>query len=914
MRPLVRFRSWLRAASSRSRLEREMDEELAFHLESRTQDLIRGGVAPEEAARRARIELGGVTTQKENMRASLGLRLWDDLRADLRYALRMLAKSPGFTAIAIGSLALGIGANTTIFTVTKSLLLDKLAVPHPDSLQLLSWSAGEGSVVHDMWGDFDNVNGREVTTSFSYPVYEFLRKHNHSLEDIFAFKPFRRVTATVDNRAEAVQMEMVSGNYYRALGVKPILGRAISDADDGSVGSGPVIDISYGYWTKRFGRSADVIGKRIALNSIPITIIGVNPPRFTGAFSTQGSADVFLPFSMQPIVAPKWKASLLTDTKLWWVLVMGRVKPGVSEQAAQATLNTSLNDAVRATMTVGKGDEVPVLALRDGSRGQDDAATVFAKPAYVLMALAGFVLLLACANLANLLLARANSRQREMIVRLALGAGRGRVLRQVFTESLMLSLAGGAAGLVIGYMGRNAIPRLLTNRWDSMAYDVRFDWKVFAFAMAISVFTGLLFGLGPAWQAMRTQVNSGLKDSAQTATQRRRNYAGKSIVVVQVALSMLLVVGAGLFVRTLANLDKSHLGFRPENILLFDLQPPKTRYAPAQSNELYHRIAERLAATPGVDSVSLSALPLVAGSMSNSYFLPEGTPAGDKTKHLSADNNEVGEHFFKTMGIPLMAGRSFKETDTATSATVAVVNQALAKKFFPNTNPIGRRFKASSDSPGFIQIIGICGDAKYDSLRRDPAPTFYTLYRQDKDSPEGMTYEVHTRTQAAAIVPALRDVVAGVDKDLPLIDVRTQVEQIHETTQQERIFASLTSGFGLLALVLACIGIYGLMAYTVARRTNEIGIRLALGAQTRQVMRMVLSEALWLAVFGVVAGTGIALLLSRSLQSMLFGLKADDPVTYGVAGVLLIGVAVLARFVPARAAARGNPLEALRRE
>lgn len=909
----TRFKSWLRATTHRTRLEREMNDELAFHLESRTQDLIRRGVPPEEAARQARIELGGTTAQKENMRAALGLRLWDDLRADLRYAARMLAKAPSFTAIAIVSLALGIGANTLIFTVTKSLLLDKLAVPHPDSLRLLAWSAGEGSVVHSVWGDNDNVNGRDVTTSFSYPVYEFLRKHNHSLEDIFAFKPFGRVTATVDNKAEAVQMEMVSGNYYRVLGVKPMLGRAISDADDGTVGSGPVVDISYGYWTRRFGRSPNVIGKKISLNSIPITIVGVNPPRFTGAFSTQGSAEVFLPFSMQPIVAPKWKASLLTDTKLWWVLVMGRIKPGVSEQAAQAALNTSLNDAVRSTITVGKGDEVPVLALRDGSRGQNEAAMIFAKPAYVLMALAGFVLLLACANLANLLLARASSRQREMGVRLALGAGRGRVLRQVLTESLMLSLGGGAAGLLIGYLGRNAIPRLLTSG-DSTAFDVRFDWKIFVFATAISILTGLLFGLGPAWQATRTQVNSGLKDSAQTVTHRRRNYAGRSIVVVQVALSMLLLVGAGLFVRTLVNLDNSHLGFRPENILLFDLQPQKTRYTPAATNDLYHQIAERLAAVPGVDSVSLSAQPLLAGSMSNGYFLPEGAPAGDKKKPSVADNNEVGEHFFKTMGIPLIAGRSFKETDTATSTTVALVNHALAEKFFPNANPIGKRFKASSDSPGFIQIIGICGDAKYDNPRNGPDPTFYTLYRQDKDSQESMTYEVHTRTQASAIVPALRDVVAGADKDLPLIDVRTQVEQIHETTQQERIFASLTSGFGLLALVLACIGIYGIMAYTVARRTNEIGIRLALGAQVRQVMGMVLREALWLTGIGVVAGTAVALLASRSLRSMLFGLKPDDPMTYGIAALLLALVALLASFVPARAAARVNPIEALRHD
>ncbi len=909
-----RLRTWWRAVRRREQLNAEIESELSFHIESYAEDLMRGGLSHEEAMRRARAELGGIAAQKENCRAAWGTRLWDELWADVRYGLRMLAKSPAFTAIAIVSLALGIGANTVVFTVTKSLLLDKLAVPHPDELRLLANSAGDKSVVQNMWGDFDNVNGREVTTSFSYPVYQFLRGHNHSLEDIFAFKPFGRVTATVDNKAEVLQMEMVSGNYYKGLEVKPILGRAIDDEDDGAVGSGPVVDIGYGYWTRRFGRSPDVIGKKIALNSIPITIIGVNLPQFTGAFSTQGSPDVFLPFSMQPIVVPKFKASLLTDKQLWWVLMMGRLKPGVPEQTAQAALNVSLNAAVRATMTVGKGDEVPSLYFRDGNRGQNQAADQFAKPAYVLMALAGFVLLLACANLANLLLARANSRQREMSVRLALGAGHARVLRQVFTESLMLSVAGGAAGLVIGYFGRNAIPRMLTSAWEPTELAIHFDWKIFAFATGVSILTGLLFGLAPAWQAMRTEVNSGLKDSAQTATQRRRNYAGRTIVVAQVALSMLLLVGAGLFVRTLTNLDNSHLGFQPKNILLFDLQPPRTRYAPAQGNALYHRVAEKLRTVPGVDSVSLSASPLVAGSMSNSYFLPEEMPEADKSKRPVADDNAVGEHFFKTMGIPLIAGRGFEETDTATSQLVAVVNESLAKKFFPGRDPIGMKFKASPDSPVWVEIVGICGDAKYDSLRRGPDPTFYTLYQQDPNGFESMTYEVHTRMEASAMVPLLRDVVAGEDKDLPLVDVRTQMEQIADTTQTERIFASLTSGFGLLALVLACIGIYGIMAYTVSRRTNEIGIRMALGAQPERVLRMVLREAGWLALGGVIVGLAAALGMGKLVASMLYGLKPYDPGILAGAGVLLLMIALAASWIPARRAASVDPMRALRHE
>jgi predicted permease len=655
------------------------------------------------------------------------------------------------------------------------------------------------------------------------------------------------------------------------------------------------------------------VGKTIQLNLTPITIIGVNPRGFTGASSTQEAPDMILPFSMASIATPVWsKKPLLTDPNLWWVPVMGRVKPGVSDEQARAALDVVLNAAVRSTATVGKDEAVPSLILQDGSRGENFASVLFTKPAYVLMALAGFVLLLACANLANLLLARASSRQREMSVRLAMGAGRSRILRQMLTESLLLSCAGGIAGLGLGYCGRNLIPHLLSSSWHAFTSDIEFDWKIFGFTAAISIVTGLLFGLAPAWHASRTQVSSGLKDNAQSVTQRSRNVTGKTIVVVQVALSMLLLVGAGLFVRTLMNLNGSHLGFRPDGILLFSLQPPRTRYSEPKDLAFYHRVEERLRSVPGVSAVTLSDMTLIANSNSDSDFTPDGLPKKPTEEEQSANVMSVGQDFFSTMGIPILAGRAFNNRDTETSLLVAIVNQTLVKEFFPsNINPVGRTFKQGD---AHITIVGIAGDAKYSNLHADPPATFYLPYRQQLSGRQSMTYEISTRMKPAAIVPALRNAVASVDKDVPLLDVRTQQEQIDDTTKQQRIFASLTSGFGVLALILACIGIYGIMAYSISRRTNEIGIRMALGAQPGRVLRMVLGEAWWLAVIGVVAGLGVSLAMGRLIVSMLYGLKPWDPVTLGIAALLLVGVAIAASWVPAQRAAGVEPMEALRHE
>jgi predicted permease len=910
-------RSWLRAVFHRARLEDEMDDELASHLEILTHDLIRSGLSPAEAARRARIALGPALKHKEEMRASLGLRWWDQLWADLRYALRILRKSPGFTAVAVISLALGIGANTAIFTAAQHMLLDRLHVSRPEQLRMFYWSEPRNGVVSEMWGFWDDLpGGGEVSTSFSYPVYEELRRQNHTLADVMAFKPYGNMTVTIDGEARATEAEMVSGNYYSVLGVRPQLGRGIQPSDDGEVGSAPVVTISDRMWTNRFARSPSVIGKVILVNAAPMTIVGVNPPGFTGAYSAQGRPEIFLPFSMQPIVAPQnfdpaLSPSLLTNKTLWWVLVMGRVKPGIPPATAEASLNVTLSEAVRATMPVGKDGQIPRLLLRDGSRGQNPDVEGFQKPIYLLLSLAGLVLLLACANLANLLLARAGARKRETSTRLALGAGRGRIVRQMMTESLLLSLTGGAGGLLLAWAVRNAIPRLLANAWAPPAFSAKFSWPIFAFAVAVSTLTGIIFGLAPAWQAARVQVSASLKDGGQTVTERRHGLAGKTIVIVQVALSMLLVVGAGLFAQTLMHAERTPLGFRTHHLLLFDVELPETLYPKAASTVLLQRLEERLSAVPGVTSLTLTRIPLMSGNASSYTFVPEGQQRNAERNPLM---NDVGAHFFSTFGIPILAGRGFSASDTRTSQKVAVVNESLAKEYYPGLYPIGKTFQAGLHHPVTVHIVGICGDARYYRVRKAVQPTFYMPYWQEDNGIRQATFAIFTPLAGQALLPSLRDAVRQVDSNLPILNVRTQDEQIAANLQGERVITGLTSAFGVLALVLAAIGIYGIMAYSVAQRTSEIGVRLALGAGPEQVLTMILREASRISVVGIVIGLGASVMLAQFLRSLLYGVKAYDPLTLSGAALIFLMVALGASWIPARRAASIQPMRALRHE
>ena len=920
----ARVRSWFRSATQRGRLEEEMEAELAVHLESLTADLVRAGFSPTEAARRARIALGSTVVHKDGMRNSLGLNFIDNLNADLRYGARRLSRSAGFTAVAAISLALAIGANTTIFSLAKQLLYERLAVPHAADLRLLAWNGTKGHVaVHHIWGDWSPYgDGRVTSASFSYPAYLQLRANNHVMQDLFAFK-VTGMNATIGGNAQQVQTELVSGNYYGALDVRPVLGRAIAPTDDAAPGQGAVAVISQGLWERAFGRSPSAVGQVIKLNEVPVTVIGVNPRGFTGAKGTQRSPDIFVPMAMQPLVSPHVGiSSLLTDTNEWWVNVMGRVKAGVPDVTAEATLDGQLNAVVRATMPVRQNEDIPRIDLRDGSRGLFVQQQTFAKPMAVLLTMVGFVLLLACANIANLMLARGTQRQREMSVRLALGAGRARIARQMLVESLMLAALGGAGGLIFGYFGSTLVPKLTENAWERSAFHIHFDWMVFGFTAGVTILTGILFGLAPAWAAARTQVSSDLKESSLSVTRRRKGWGGKWLVGFQIALSTLLVVGAGLFLRTLASLNAIHVGFRTDHLLLAEINPPQKQYPAGKDIQLHMRLVEAIAATPGVEAVSPSWVAYIADDVNRETFIPEGT-VSEKDKDNAENFNVVGNSFFPMMQIPILAGRSFGPQDTATSAKVGIINASLAKELFPNQDPIGKRFTNDGhDSDGhgvkpakeWVTIVGVCADTRYSNLRDEPPPQFFLPFAQQTEVGGSLNYLIRTRLSPETIVPALRSAVRQIDPDLPLMNVRTQDQQIEEALQTERIFVTLTSGFGLLALALASVGIYGVMAYSVANRTNEIGIRLALGAAPRQVLGMILREASWLSFAGIAVGLAAALVLARLVKSMLYGLGPADPVSLLAGSALLIVVGLAASWIPARRAASVEPMEALRHE
>ncbi len=907
----ARFRSWLRASLGRARMESDMDRELRFHMERRAEDLVRGGMSEEAARRQARAEFGGVEARKDECREALGLRLVDDARADFRYMFRMLRQSPAFSAVAIASLALGIGANTAIFTLMEAALWKTVPVKNPEELRLLSWVSGPISVMGNTWGQWTHTPNSSGSTSFSYAVFRGLQRHSESVRNLFAFKPAGRIIAVIDGHAELVTSEMVSGNFYEAAGVSTIAGRPITASDD-VPGAGAAVVISESFWSRRFGRNASVIGKQISLSQVPVTIIGVNSPEFHGMGPGQ-NPDVYFPISAQPAILSnqysRTNGSLLDDPDSWWLLIMARLRPEVSESQAQAALDVVLQQAVRESLPDRRKRDRPRLQLLTGARGLDELRERFHKPLLVLLALAGLVLLIACANLANLLLARATARQREISVRLAMGAGRWRIVRQMVSEGLVLAFLGGTVGLLLGYWLRNGIPSLLATSWSASPFQAQFDLQVLVLSIGIAFLTGILFSLAPAWQSTRVPVNSALKDGGRTTMSLPKLLAGRSLVVLQISLSLLLLVGAGLFVRTLQNLKSANLGFRPERILLFTIDPPRVRYAAAARIRLFSRLEEQVAAIPGIQSATLSQDALVANNRSTTRFRPIGRTGrpGDQDKGWI---NFVGNRFFETMGIPILAGRSLDARDRANSLPVAVVNQQFVRSFFPDGEAVG---KSVVNNKTTYQIVGICGDALFDQVRSPAPPTFYKPFSQASDVRD-MTFEIKTAASEASIVKSVREVVRSIDKDLPIFDIRTQTEQIDATLSRERIFAALTSGFGLLALVLAAVGIYGIMAYGVARRTSEIGVRMALGAQRRQVLTMILRESALLAAAGVAIGIGAAVGITRYIASMLYGLRPSDPLSFAGAVVLLLAIAMLAGWWPARKASRLDPMAALRHE
>jgi predicted permease len=908
---LHRLRSLMNALFRRNRFESAMSEEIRFHIDAYADDLVRAGWSREEALRKARLDFGGVERIKEESRDARGIPVFHDLRADVRYAMRQLRQAPVFTAVAVLSLALGIGANTAIFSLMQSVLWSTLPVDATERLRLIAWVSGPQQVMDSTWGNMSPTpTGGRTSTSFSYPVLQQLQLRDSSFEQLFAFKPIGRITAVIDGQAELVTGQLVSGNAYKALGVVPIAGRPIIPADDDRPGSDIAVVISDAFWARRFAHAPAVLGRTMTLNQIPVTIVGVNPPAFTGLMSGQ-KPDVFLPLSAQPVVLP-WRygksSSLLNDPEYWWVLMMGRLKPGVDEREATASLDVLLRQAVQATLPHKSSRDQPRIELLAGAQGLNDVRKAFSTQLFVLSAFVALVLLIACANLANLLLGRALVRQREIGLRLALGAGRGRVARQLFTEGIVLALLGGAMGILLGYWARDSIPYLLSTSWRASPLQADFDPRVLAMCLVVTLLTGVLFSLAPVWQSTRVELTQSLKDGARTTMTRSKRVMRRSLVVFQVALSVLLLTAAGLFVRTLWNLRSADLGFQPDQILLFTIDPPRSAYSGEARKVLFQRLEQEIGRLPGVVSASLSSEPLVANSSSTTRVAASGRKPSQGDS-IQVWVNDVGERFFGTMGIPILYGRAFGPHDRATSLPVAVVNQQFVRTFFPGENPLGQTFANASQT---WHIVGICADARYDEVSTPVPPTFYRPFAQAEDL-GAMTFEVRAIGEAA-LVKSVREVVRAIDKDIPVFDVRTQEEQIADTFSYERLFAVLTSAFGLLALVLACIGIYGVMDSAVASRIPEIGIRMALGADNRRVLTMILRESAGVAGFGVVIGVLGAAALGRSIEGLLYGIRPFDPLTVGGAVLLMLVVALFAGWWPARFAATLDPMQALRQE
>jgi predicted permease len=699
--------------------------------------------------------------------------------------------------------------------------------------------------------------------------------------------------------------------------VSPVIGRPIGPENDVRTAESAVAVISYDYWTRRFSRNPSVIGKRITLNQVPVTVIGVNPEYFTG-IDPGANFEIWAPLSLQPAALNR-DGSLLDAAKVWWLPVMGRLKPGISDAQAQGALDGIFQQQIDAYFPGMRGVEQPRLIVESGVRGMDYLAYQYRNSLLVLLSLAGLVLLIACANVATLLLAKSAVRQREISLRLALGAGRWRIVRQLLTEGLLLACLAGVTGVIFGYWIRDSIPALLATSWRPSPFEAAFDPKVLLIAIGITFLTGILFSLAPAWQAGHVEVNEALKDGSRGTPSLSKLRVGRLLVVLQVALSLVLLVGTGLCVKTFTNLKTAPIGFIPDHVLLFVLDPPRLGYSADRAAALFAGLRERIAAIPGVQAATFSSSPLLSGGGAAGTRLTRSGETPDSTQSFSARYNDVGSHFFETMGIPILYGRAVDERDGKATPSPVVVNLEFARQVFHEDNPVGGTF---TELGGKIhEIVGVCADARYNNLRDAVKPTFYRYLVQLPRN--GVTFEVKIPSDQAGVLKRIRQTIQSIDSGLAITEVRTQTAQIEDTLSQEKVLASLATVFGALALILACIGIYGVMAYTVARRDNEIGIRVALGANPGRVAWMVLRETLSLAAAGLAIGIpavlGLSPLLNHSLaapyaQNFLYGLKPNDPYTIAAAGMALAVAAALAGYLPARRAAHVDPIAALRHD
>jgi predicted permease len=903
MRSLLSF---LRTLFRRAHVERDMADELAFHLEARAADLAaRHGVPQEEAMRLARIEFGSMEKYKEEGRASLGLRLIDELRSDLRFASRTLMRNRGFFAAAVAILALGIGANTAVFSVVDAMLWYELPVSHAGELVAFDSLGDRGAMIAGYSGSGRPAPGGAIRrTSFSELTFEEFRDRTRTLSHVFAFAPLGSVTVVAGGQADVASAQVVSGAYYDGLGVPAVLGRTIGPLDD-RPGAAPAAVVSYRYWQRRFLGNPAVVGTSIVVNRAPFTIVGVTPRGFEGTEVSE-TVDVTLPLGAAAHIGASERISS------WWLLLMGRRKPGITLEQVAADLRPVFDETVAASWAARPPETrdpsrsgMPALRVLPGARGPNGPSPGARANLTFLFAVSGIVLLIACVNVTSLLLVRAANRRQEMTMRRALGASRGRLIRQLLTESLLLAATGASAGLVAALWAKDVLPVMFE---ADVVLDTRMDVPAIAFAGGVTAVAALAFGMAHAVRATRVEPTPGLISAAGTAGARRAPIA-RTLIGVQVAASLVLLVLAGLLVRTLVNYSRVDVGFDPGRMMVFQIDPGRSAGNPASAVDLYERLAGAIESVPGVRSVTLSAYPVVAQSAWIDTVRPD--PGGEAH---GAYIQAVRWNFFETMGMPIVAGRSLQPSDVVGTVPVAVINAAMARQLFGGTSAVGRSFAFVNgvERNVLIQVVGIVRDAKYSNLREPAPPTLFRPYTQVP--PRRMTVEVRTEGDALALTPNVRAAVQRIDAGLPLINVRTQEQQMADTIRGPRTFSLLTGVSGAIGLLLACVGLYGVVSYDAKRRTGEIGVRMALGAGRSDVLRLVMGQTLWIVTGGVLLGLVLAAAGSRVVADQLFGVEPFDPSTVAAAVALLMLVAGLAGYLPARRAARLDPTQALRYE
>ncbi|HXT15285.1 MAG TPA: ABC transporter permease [Gemmatimonadaceae bacterium] len=892
--------SWFRRLFNHTRsaaLSSEIEREMAFHLAERTDDLVAGGMSPAAARREARRRFGNVTLQRERTRERDLFGWLDSLAGDVRYTLRALRAAKVFAAVAILSLALGIGANTAIFSILNAVMLKSLPVAHPEQLVSV------------------RIDGAEMS-AYTNPLWEALRDRQDVFSGAFAYGA-TNFNLTAGGEARRILADWVSGDYFATLGVRPAAGRLLSRADDYRGCPGTAV-LDYGFWRSNYARDPDVIGRNISLDGHPFTVIGVTDARFYG-LDVGYRSKAYVPLCAEAIV--HGTNSQLDLRSSWFLHVVGRPKPGMTTAQLDARLAMLAPAIIDATLPPDfsvdalKNYKSMKFTANPVDKGFSGLRLQYRKALYILMTIVGLVLLIACANVANLVLARAAARQREMAVRRALGATRARLARQLVTESLLLSAIGALLGVLFAASGSRLLVSLMSHVSQPVSLDLSIDQRMLVFTIAVTALTGLLFGLVPAWRAGRVDPQSAMKaQSRGVAEGHSRFNLGKSLVTAQVALSLVLVVGAGLLVGSWRRLATVDPGFDKDNVLLIDADIRGTNTAAGDRLALHDRMLARLRAVPGVRAAAASQLTPLSGKTWNDAIKVDGnTPSATPDELPWA--NAVSDGYFATLGIPLRAGRDFDSRDGKTSPRVVIVNDAFVRKFFHGGPAIGHTIyrQEGKDFGPPLQVIGVVGSTKYRSLRDSTPPVMYFARAQESAVAQHLSFEVRTQTSPLAAIPAMKAAFAEIDPRITL-DFTSLDEQLAESLMLMRTIATLSGFFGLLALLLATIGLYGIMAYTVARRRNEIGVRIALGATHDRVIRLVLGESGRIVVGGVILGVGLSWAATRLVQSFLYGLDQHDPRTLAAAALLLSVVGIAAAAIPAVRAARLDPVAALREE